>query len=108
MAEAGLEDEVDVIVGTLGKALGSYGAYVCCEKQMAKYLINTARTLIFSTALSPPPSRPRWRRSSCCASSRGAWEKLQANASVLRRRGARASGPGHGHADRPDHRRRRQ
>ena len=54
MAEAGLEDEVDVIVGTLGKALGSYGAYVCCDAQIAKYLINTARTLIFSTALPPP------------------------------------------------------
>ena len=38
VADAGLEDEVDVIVGTLGKALGSYGAYVCCDQQMAKYL----------------------------------------------------------------------
>ena len=54
VAEYGLEDEVDVIVGTLGKALGSYGAYVLCDKPMSKYLINTARTLIFSTALSPP------------------------------------------------------
>src|SRR6266480_3652307 len=54
VADAGLEHEVDVVVGTLGKSLGSYGAYVCCDKQMAKYLVNSARTLIFSTALPPP------------------------------------------------------
>jgi glycine C-acetyltransferase/8-amino-7-oxononanoate synthase len=54
VAEAGLEDEVDVIVGTLGKSLGAYGAYACCDKMMAKYLINSARSLIFSTALPPP------------------------------------------------------
>ena len=49
VAAAGLQGEVDVIVGTLGKALGSYGAYVCCDKAMKRYLVNTARTLIFST-----------------------------------------------------------
>ena len=54
VAAAGVGDEVDVIVGTLGKALGSYGAYVCCDQLMAKYLINSARSLIFSTALPPP------------------------------------------------------
>jgi 8-amino-7-oxononanoate synthase len=54
VAEAGLDDEVDVIVGTLGKALGAYGAYACCDNVMAQYLINTARPLIFSTALPPP------------------------------------------------------
>jgi glycine C-acetyltransferase/8-amino-7-oxononanoate synthase len=53
-AEAGLEDQIDVIVGTLGKALGSYGAFVACDRQMAQYLVNAARTFIFSTA--PPPS----------------------------------------------------
>ncbi len=54
VADAGVEDEVDVVIGTLGKALGSYGAYACCDRTMAKYLVNTARSLIFSTALPPP------------------------------------------------------
>jgi glycine C-acetyltransferase/8-amino-7-oxononanoate synthase len=54
LAEAGLEREVDVIVGTLGKSLGSYGAFVACDREMADYLLNTARTFIFSTALPPP------------------------------------------------------
>jgi len=54
VAAAGLQGEVDVVVGTLGKALGSYGAYVCAEEEMVHYLINTARALIFSTAPPPP------------------------------------------------------
>jgi len=54
VAAAGLTDEVDVIVGTLGKALGGYGAFVCCSDQIARYLTNTARTLIFSTGPAPP------------------------------------------------------
>jgi 8-amino-7-oxononanoate synthase len=54
VADAGLTGAVDVIVGTLGKALGSYGAYVCCDAEMARFLVNTARTLIFSTGPAPP------------------------------------------------------
>jgi glycine C-acetyltransferase/8-amino-7-oxononanoate synthase len=54
IAEAGLEGEVDVVVGTLGKALGSYGAYVCCDSALAHYMVNRARSLIFSTAPPPP------------------------------------------------------
>jgi 8-amino-7-oxononanoate synthase len=52
--ELGLQNEV-VTIGTLGKALGSYGAFVCCDAKTADYLVNRARTMIFSTAL-PPPS----------------------------------------------------
>jgi len=55
VAAAGLEGHVDVIVGTLGKALGGYGAYACCDSSLARFLVNTARTLIFSTG-PPPPS----------------------------------------------------
>ena len=53
-AEAGVEDAVDLIVGTLGKSLGAYGAFVACDRTMAQYLVNAARTFIFSTALPPP------------------------------------------------------
>ena len=54
VAAAGVGDEVDVIVGTLGKALGSYGAYVCARRELVELLINVARPFIFSTALPPP------------------------------------------------------
>jgi 8-amino-7-oxononanoate synthase len=54
IAQAGLEGEIDVIVGTLGKALGSYGAYVCSDAETVRYLVNTARPVIFSTAPPPP------------------------------------------------------
>ncbi len=54
LAELGLEDQVDVIVGALGTALGSYGAFVACDASMAQYLVNCARTFIFSTAPPPP------------------------------------------------------
>lgn len=52
--ELGLQRDV-ITVGTLGKALGSYGAFVCCDARTADVLVNRARTLIYSTAL-PPPS----------------------------------------------------
>ena len=55
VAAAGLSGEVDVVVGTLGKALGSYGAYVCANAETVDFLLNTARPFIFSTA-PPPPS----------------------------------------------------
>jgi glycine C-acetyltransferase/8-amino-7-oxononanoate synthase len=54
VSAAGLRGEVDVLVGTLGKALGSYGAYVCASEQIVQLLVNAARPLIFSTAPSPP------------------------------------------------------
>jgi glycine C-acetyltransferase/8-amino-7-oxononanoate synthase len=84
VAAAGLDDEVDVIVGTLGKALGSYGAYVCCDSAMAKFLINTARTLIFSTALSPPAVAAAMAALELLREQPRRVEKLQRNGSVLR------------------------
>ena len=84
VAEQGLEQEVDVIVGTLGKALGSYGAYVLCEETMAKFLINTARTLIFSTALAPPSVAAAIAALDLLREQPRRVEKLQRNSRVLR------------------------
>ncbi|MGG1559720.1 8-amino-7-oxononanoate synthase [Geobacillus thermoleovorans] len=50
----GLEKEENVIaIGTFSKALGSFGAYVTGEPWLIDYLINSARSFIFTTALPP-------------------------------------------------------
>jgi 8-amino-7-oxononanoate synthase len=85
VAEGGLEDEVDVIVGTLGKALGSYGAYVCGEEEMIRYLLNTARSLIFSTAPGPPAVAGALAALELLQERPHRVERLRANARVLRR-----------------------
>src|SRR5207302_9765386 len=84
LAEAGLEGEADVLVGTLGKALGSYGAYVCAEAEMVRYLINTARPFIFSTAPSPPAVAGALAALQLLAERPHRVERLQCNARALR------------------------
>ena len=49
----GLTGNVDLIVGTFGKAIGSMGAFATGRKVLIDYLINKARSFIFSTALPP-------------------------------------------------------
>lgn len=51
----GLEDPdaVDIEIGTLGKALGSFGAYVVGSRSLREYLINRSRSFIFTCALAP-------------------------------------------------------
>jgi len=52
VAEAmGVEGEVDITVGTLSKALGGVGGFVCGSRVFAEYLVNTARSYIYSTAV---------------------------------------------------------
>lgn len=46
-------NEVTLLVGTLGKAFGSYGSFVGCSHNTAEFLIQTARTYLFTTALPP-------------------------------------------------------
>ena len=52
--------EVDVIVGTFGKAAGSMGAFAITSAAVKEFLVNTSRPLIFSTAL--PPMQAAWTR----------------------------------------------
>jgi glycine C-acetyltransferase len=49
----GLEDEVDMHVGTFSKALGGQGGYVAGSKNLYNYLKGFARSRVFSCALSP-------------------------------------------------------
>ena len=84
VAAAGLSDQVDVVVGTLGKALGSYGAYVCGSRVLVDYLINVARPFIFSTAPPPPSVAAADAALEVLISNPHRVERLGANAKVMR------------------------
>ena len=45
--------EPDIVMGTLGKALGSAGAFVACTNELRELLVNRSRTLIYTTGLPP-------------------------------------------------------
>jgi len=49
----GVLDGIDVQMGTLGKGFGSFGAYAAASAEICDYLVNKARSFIFSTSLPP-------------------------------------------------------
>jgi 8-amino-7-oxononanoate synthase len=85
VAAAGLSGEVDVVIGTLGKALGSYGAYVCAARETTEYLLNAARSFVFSTAPPPPAAAAGLVALEVLESQPERVESLVANAATLRR-----------------------
>ncbi|HEX5983988.1 MAG TPA: 8-amino-7-oxononanoate synthase [Solirubrobacterales bacterium] len=84
VAAAGLGGEVDIVVGTLGKALGSYGAYVCANAETIDFLVNTARPFIFSTAPPPPALAAAEAALRILEAEPDLVLRLQANATILR------------------------
>ncbi|HEX5400565.1 MAG TPA: 8-amino-7-oxononanoate synthase [Verrucomicrobiae bacterium] len=51
--EFGVGDQIEVQMGTLGKALGAGGGYICGSRLLIEFLVNRARSFIFSTAPVP-------------------------------------------------------
>jgi 8-amino-7-oxononanoate synthase len=51
--ELGVSDRIEIQMGTLGKALGASGGFICGSRSLADYLVNRARSFIFSTAPVP-------------------------------------------------------
>ncbi len=70
-----LEKEIDIQLGTLSKSLGSVGGYVAANSTIIDYLVNTSRSFIFSTALSPAD----------IGAALAALQVLESDASVLQR-----------------------
>jgi 8-amino-7-oxononanoate synthase len=84
VAAAGVGDRVDVVMGTLGKALGNYGAYVCGSVQLTEYLVNVCRPFIFSTALPPSVAAGAAAALELVVERPKRVERLAANADALR------------------------
>jgi 8-amino-7-oxononanoate synthase len=51
--ESGMSSRIEVQMGTLGKAVGASGGYICGSRPLIDFLVNRARSFIFSTAPVP-------------------------------------------------------
>jgi len=89
---AGLDaDAVPILVGTCGKALGTFGAFVAGPAALIEYLVQRARTYIYTTAL--PPGVAAATRASLAIIDAEPWRRLRLLALVQRfRLAAQAAG----------------
>jgi len=84
-------DEVPVLIGTLGKALGSFGAFVAGSRDLIEFLIQKARPYIYTTALPQPVAAAT--RKALEISQRETWRRERVLALTERfRRAARKAG----------------
>lgn len=80
----GLAGQVDVVMGTLGKALGSFGAFAAGSARLIEHLINRSRMLIFTTALPPPVMAATLAALEIVEKEPARRESLSRNAAMLR------------------------
>ena len=67
----GVSDRIEIQMGTLGKALGAHGAYIAGSEALREFLINSARSFIFSTAQPAPVAATAREGLKICRSSEG-------------------------------------
>lgn len=67
----GVADRIEIQMGTLGKALGTHGAYIAGSEALREFLINSARSFIFSTAQPSPLATAAREALKICQSSEG-------------------------------------
>jgi 8-amino-7-oxononanoate synthase len=82
-------DEVPLLVGTLGKAFGSFGAFVAGRADVIEYLMQKARSYIYTTAL--PQCVAAAARAALSIAQRESWRRERVHALVARFRGAAAA-----------------
>ena len=80
----GLHGSVEIQMGTLSKALGSYGAFVAGSRELIDFLINRARSFIFTTALPPAAAGAALEALRVIEREPERRERLWSNASSLR------------------------
>jgi glycine C-acetyltransferase len=80
----GLTGEVDLVMGTFSKALGGFGAYLAAPREVIDYLVNTARSFIYSTALPAPVVAGNLAALRLCASGRTDGDALLRRAAAFR------------------------
>lgn len=80
----GLSDRIDFVMGTFGKALGGFGAFLAASKDVIAYLVNTSRSFIYSTALPPSVTASNLAAIKVIANEPGRRRKLLESAQFFR------------------------